>query len=403
MKPESTTTNERLTLEGTIVDRRCLGKKLAFATVDASSTLHRVLFQRASPCWTGESSFPERPSDLEHGSVVSLDVQLNADRGAANLPVVRRWRVVSRASDAARRAGFLALATTGRLATDTCSTDATAVSAVLASRDEAHRASLASRGATARVGTVTARRRKRTLPAPTNAGASLAAAEWNHGGAAAKRMRATIMAAWLVETFGSARLAAARGVLDVAGGKGKLAIELSAVHRIPSTVVDPAVRKKRISSRDAKRLRKVAVAVPAHIAALFDARGPFAAQHDALLRGASCLVGMHPDEATEAIVDCALRFATPCAVVPCCVFAGLSPERRLRDGGAVRTYEEFIQYLMEKDPRMRRATLPFEGRNIVVFLDIRAAVPVAEVSAHGGGCGVATSGAPLAEGAPQQV
>jgi hypothetical protein len=394
---------DRQTLEGTIVERRCLGKKLAFATIDASATLHRVLFQRASPCWTGESTFPERPSDLEHGSVVSLDVQLNADRGAANLPVVRAWRVVSRASDAARRAGFVALATTGRLANDTCSADATAVSAVLASRDEAHRASLASRGATARVGAPTVGRRKRTLPADTATGAPPADAEWSHGGAAAKRMRATVMAAWLVETYGTALLSAARGVVDVAGGKGKLAIELSAVHRIPSTVVDPAVRKKRISSRDAKRLRKAAVAVPAHIAALFDARGAFAEEHRALLSGASCLVGMHPDQATEAIVDAALRFGTPCAVVPCCVFAGLAPERRLRGGGAVRTYDEFVQYLLEKDPRMCRATLPFEGRNVVVFRDAAAPAAAGSGAAEEGGGGAPTVRAPPAGRAAEQV
>lgn len=42
-----------------------------------------------------------------------------------------------------------------------------------------------------------------------------------------------------------------------------------------------------------------------------------------LLRGCSIIVGMHPDEPTGAIVDCAVALGKPFAVVPCCVF----PER----------------------------------------------------------------------------
>ena len=37
------------------------------------------------------------------------------------------------------------------------------------------------------------------------------------------------------------------------------------------------------------------------------------------------LVGLHPDEATEAIVDCALANRKPFAVVPCCVFPRCPP------------------------------------------------------------------------------
>jgi len=48
----------------------------------------------------------------------------------------------------------------------------------------------------------------------------------------------------------------------------------------------------------------------------------------ALLADAHFVVGLHPDEATEAIVDGALRHRRPFAVVPCCVFAKLFPNRR---------------------------------------------------------------------------
>ena len=38
-------------------------------------------------------------------------------------------------------------------------------------------------------------------------------------------------------------------------------------------------------------------------------------------------VGMHPDQATEAIVDFAAKYNKPFALVPCCVFPVLFPHR----------------------------------------------------------------------------
>jgi len=45
------------------------------------------------------------------------------------------------------------------------------------------------------------------------------------------------------------------------------------------------------------------------------------------------------EQATVDVVDAALRHGRPFAVVPCCVFAHLFPERRLRDGKAVAEYD----------------------------------------------------------------
>ena len=42
------------------------------------------------------------------------------------------------------------------------------------------------------------------------------------------------------------------------------------------------------------------------------------------------IIGMHPDQATEPIVDMALKYLKPFAVVPCCVFAHENPHRRLK-------------------------------------------------------------------------
>lgn len=73
-------------------------------------------------------------------------------------------------------------------------------------------------------------------------------------------------------------------------------------------------------------------------------------------------------QATEHILDLAQRMRKPFAVVPCCVHASEFKHRRLPDGGAVRTHEDLIAYIISKDPlAIKVAQLPFEGRNTVVY------------------------------------
>ena len=95
-----------------------------------------------------------------------------------------------------------------------------------------------------------------------------------------------------------------------------------------------------------------------------------ALQHLALLKLRECgvVVGMHPDQATEAIVDFALAHGKSFAVVPCCVFPSLAPQRRVRSGQRVVQYPAFIQYLAEKHHGIRIGRLPFAGKNIVLYL-----------------------------------
>ena len=89
----------------------------------------------------------------------------------------------------------------------------------------------------------------------------------------------------------------------------------------------------------------------------------------------SAIVGMHPDGATEAIVDFALASNKPFAVVPCCVYSALAPTRRNAAGKRVTEYAAFVQYLREKAPgRIGVEQLPFEGKNLVVF-SLPAATP----------------------------
>ena len=93
----------------------------------------------------------------------------------------------------------------------------------------------------------------------------------------------------------------------------------------------------------------------------------FVDKHMDICKGASCFVGMHPDQATEAIVDTAFKLNKPFAIVPCCVYPSLFPNRKLSTGQGVKRYNSFLQYLREKDTRIMQASLPFLGRNKVLY------------------------------------
>ncbi len=99
------------------------------------------------------------------------------------------------------------------------------------------------------------------------------------------------------------------------------------------------------------------------------------------------MVGLHPDQATEPLVDYALMHQLPFAVVPCCVHARAFPHRKIirtrnalsvgsddKDESSefvevsVRTYDDFLEYLMSKSPLIQRSVLPISGRNVVLFV-----------------------------------
>ncbi|KAL3154156.1 hypothetical protein ABBQ32_013679 [Trebouxia sp. C0010 RCD-2024] len=87
-----------------------------------------------------------------------------------------------------------------------------------------------------------------------------------------------------------------------------------------------------------------------------------------IMQDCSVIVGIHPDQAAEPIIDFAQRTGRPFAMVPCCVYPMEFPRRRLPDGTWVRKYEQLIEYLISRDPHhIKVATLPFEGRNQVVY------------------------------------
>ena len=83
--------------------------------------------------------------------------------------------------------------------------------------------------------------------------------------------------------------------------------------------------------------------------------------HRMLLENCSAVVALHPDEATGAVVEWAVRAHKPFVVVPCCVYSRLFPERRTSTGGVVSNREELVAWLCAKDPAIRTAELPFSG------------------------------------------
>mmetsp|Transcript_8808 Transcript_8808/g.9848 ORF Transcript_8808/g.9848 Transcript_8808/m.9848 type:complete len:380 (-) Transcript_8808:14-1153(-) len=185
----------------------------------------------------------------------------------------------------------------------------------------------------------------------------------------AKAMAATIFATWLIETYGRDKLAAEKGVLDVAGGKGKLSIQLALQGKIKSTIIDPLVRKHgtKLDPIGAKRIRKAQAPHPTLLSKEFNQTN-FLTEGENLIKESSILVGLYPDEPTEDILDIALKYDKNCAIVPCCVFPCIFPLRNLPNGRPVRTYEEFLEYLLLKDDRLRKHSLPFQGRNIIIYL-----------------------------------
>jgi hypothetical protein len=74
-------------------------------------------------------------------------------------------------------------------------------------------------------------------PRPRKAGAaSSTAARW---GGTNNDNRASVFVRWLLDTYSLPRLCSGVGVLDVAGGSGQVAWNLTCLRRCPSIVIDP--------------------------------------------------------------------------------------------------------------------------------------------------------------------
>ena len=86
-----------------------------------------------------------------------------------------------------------------------------------------------------------------------------------------------------------------------------------------------------------------------------------------IISRASFIIGIHPDQVTDAIVDIAITMAIPFVIVPCCVFTKQFPNRKTPQGEKVRSYEELVTYLKAKHKNIIQETLPFHGRNVALY------------------------------------
>ena len=190
-----------------------------------------------------------------------------------------------------------------------------------------------------------------------------------HGDDKGKPYRASQFADWLIATFGVEALRTGTGVLDVAGGRGDVSFELHTKRGIPCTLVEPRPRKLSRLQHAYMRAHPDATLCE-HAQALFSAElWPRFAQ-------CSVVVGMHPDQATEPIVDAALALGKPFAVVPCCVFPQLYPLRRVPDPAApgglgarrVATRDDLVSWLRHRGGASAATNrLAVDGANVVVF------------------------------------
>jgi len=169
-----------------------------------------------------------------------------------------------------------------------------------------------------------------------------------------KAERHEVFADWLVAKVPSDVLD--RGVLDVAGGQGALSYYLTKKHNVRCAIVETKFRRGGKSTKFLTNVKR------------------YSNLTDEALDQCGIVVAMHPDEATEMSIDAAnAKFF---AVVPCCVFHCLFPDRRMpagseKVGQEVVSYNDFMEYLMlsKGDSSGRPVSLSYlnvQGRNRVL-------------------------------------
>lgn len=199
-----------------------------------------------------------------------------------------------------------------------------------------------------------------------------------------RKERHTVFAKWLVDKFGVEYLSRGSGVLDVAGGKGELCQALLEMGVQNATLLDPDPRC------DSEQVRFQVIGEP------LTGDGSNLTNNIAddrigrLVCSCSLIAGMHPDGATEAIINTSLRLGVPFAILPCCFSQKLFPKRtqhdgkKLKDTSAVNPYQSysiFCQHLLKMAPiglRFEVENLPFQGRNKLIYFSNYACQAVAQ-------------------------
>lgn len=167
-----------------------------------------------------------------------------------------------------------------------------------------------------------------------------------------------LFAEFIVNTYGLDYLKSGP-ILDIAGGKGLLSFYLTTKYGLDTIIIDP--RGAVLPKKKAKELNEKNIVITDY-KCYFDENF-----NKEIILKSSLLVGLHPDEATELIVEIALKNDKKFAIVPCCVFPNLFNKRFLNNGNFVSDYPKFINYLKEKIPLCKEEYMNFEGKNKVLF------------------------------------
>eukprot|EP01130_Rhizamoeba_saxonica_P012601 TRINITY_DN5340_c0_g1_i2.p1 TRINITY_DN5340_c0_g1~~TRINITY_DN5340_c0_g1_i2.p1 ORF type:complete len:250 (-),score=20.37 TRINITY_DN5340_c0_g1_i2:37-786(-) len=193
------------------------------------------------------------------------------------------------------------------------------------------------------------------------------------GGNISNTTRANRFIIWLLEHIELSTLQQT-GVLDVAGGQGRLSTIFQVDYQVPTTMIDPRsltftdgqIKRFNLQLNDPDR-HDSPPSWPRQLNILFKDDFLEDDLHKRIFDSCSLILGMHPDEATERIVQFGLKYRKSFAVLPCCVFPKSFPDRRLNNGTKVVVYNDLVQYLLELDPGIKTAKLNIPGRNTIVF------------------------------------
>lgn len=210
---------------------------------------------------------------------------------------------------------------------------------------------------------------------------------------ASKSKHNIIFVSWLIDTFPASIFT--KGVVDIAAGRGLIALELSLSFDVsPVTVIEPKpiklnttyrrkikrwrkrlasdVNKSDISADEQEEIKKIQC-IKQHEEEFYGLDGASPEARSAIEQ-CGLVVAMHPDAATVSVLETAIQLKKPFAIVPCCVFSYKFQDRLTPEGKVVSTYEELLDYLnataiamSQGHCTLKRAQLPFEGRNIVLY------------------------------------
>ena len=187
-------------------------------------------------------------------------------------------------------------------------------------------------------------------------------------------------------------------ILDVAGGKGENTLRLVVCHQLRAVLIDPReadfyatftkMLVPRLPGNWRRRINNEATGgsrgcldrlVSANMISqrnvTFDEELDPAILEILDSGEVELLIGLHSDNATEAIVRTALARGLSFAVVPCCVFPSFFKQRTIIDSTTgkavkVRTVLQFVEFLVGLGEGIQVERLGFNGANMCVYRKI---------------------------------